>query len=404
MEKNYNLNGNGAMNNSAVNNVKTFRNAGSSASTGVASTHSATKIEDTQWVKYRNSRGGHGFAAEDVNAQIDRWHGRKVECVGKNNAPNGADRIVNGQQIQTKYCQSARDTVNSAFDSRTGMYRYDGMKLEVPADQYDECVQRMKEAISQGKVAGVTDPEMATQIVQKGHVTYAQAQKVAKAGNWESIKFDMRTQAISCAGAGAISAAIGFMNAKREGKSTKEAFKEASKSGAASSATALVGGVAAQQALRTAVGRNAAAAATKVVKPVVESAMKTQVGREVLTKTASVIAGKEVVEQAAVNVLTKAARTNVVTSTAMFVATSVPDTVKLCRGKISGADYAENMVSNAAGIGGGWAGASVGAAVGTAICPGVGTVIGGLVGGIGGGIGASSASRKVTSLFRRKRK
>ena len=90
----------------------------------------------------------------------------------------------------------------------------------------------MKEAISQGKVAGVTDPEMATQIVQKGHVTYAQAQKVAKAGNWESIKFDMRTQAISCAGAGTISAAIGFMNAKREGKSTNEAFKEAAKTGA----------------------------------------------------------------------------------------------------------------------------------------------------------------------------
>lgn len=402
MEKNYNFKGNGANNSSAVNNLRTSGNASKAAVNGVASTHSATKIEDTQWVKYRH-KTGHGFAAEDVNAQIDRWHGRKVECVGKNNAPNGADRIVNGQQIQTKYCQSARETVNSAFDSRTGMYRYDGMKLEVPADQYDECVRRMKEAISQGKVAGVTDPEMATQIVQKGHVTYAQAQKVAKAGNWESIKFDMRTQAISCAGAGAISAAIGFMNAKREGKSTKEAFKEAAKVGAVSSATALAGGVAAQQALRTTVGRNAAAAATKAVKPVVESAMKTQVGREVLTKTASVIAGKEVVGQAAVNVLTKAARTNVVTSTAMFVATSVPDTVKLCRGKISGADYAENMVSNAAGIGGGWAGASAGAAIGTAICPGVGTVIGGLIGGIGGGVGASSATRKVTSLFRRKR-
>lgn len=161
--------------------------------------------------------------------------------------------------------------------------------------------------------------------------------------------------------------------------------------------------MAAQQALRTTVGRNAAAAATKAVKPVVESAMKTQVCREVLTKTASVIAGKEVAGQAAVNVLTKAARTNVVTSTAMFVATSIPDTVKLCRGKISGADYAENLVSNAAGISAGWAGASAGAAIGTAICPGVGTVIGGLIGGIGG-VGASSASRKVTSLFRRKRK
>ena len=400
MEKNYSLNGNGARNSAVKNfNSTSYR----SAATGMASTHSATKIEDTQWMKYKH-KSGHGFAAEDVNAQIDRWHGRKVDCVGRNNAPNGVDRIVNGQPIQTKYCQTANNTVKSAFDGQTGMYRYDGMKLEVPKDQYEECVRLMREAISQGKVAGVTDPDMASKIVVKGHVTYAQAHKVAKAGNWESIKFDMRTQAISCAGAAAISGAIGFWNAKKQGLSNSEAAKEAAKAGAVSSVTALAGGVAAQQALRTTVGRNAAAAATKAVKPVVESAMKTQIGREVLTKTASVIAGKEVVGQAAVNVLTKAARTNVVTSTAMFVATSVPDTVKLCRGKISGADYAENMVSNAAGIGGGWAGASAGAAIGTAICPGVGTVIGGLIGGIGGGIGASSASRKVTSLFRRKRK
>lgn len=403
MEKIYNLNGNGANSNSTVNNFRNSGNNSRAAVNGVVSTHSATKIEETQWVKYRH-KTGHGFAAEDVNAQIDRWHGRKVECVGRNNAPNGADRIVNGQQIQTKYCQSANNTVKSAFDSQSGMYRYDGMNLEVPKDQYDECVRLMREAISQGKVAGVTDPGMASKIVAKGHVTYAQAQKVAKAGNWESIKFDMRTQAISCAGAGAISGAISFFNAKRQGKSTTEAFKEAAKAGAASSASALGGGVLAQQALRTAAGRNAAAAATKAVKPVVESAMKTQVGREVLTKTASVVAGKHVAGPAAVNVLTKAARTNAVTGAAMFVATSIPDTVKLCRGKISGADYAENMVSNAAGIGGGWAGASAGAAIGTAICPGIGTVIGGLVGGIGGGIGASSACRKVTSIFRRKRK
>lgn len=96
MEKNYNLNGMGAKN-STVNN---FNSASSrSAATGVASTHSAKKIEDTQWMKYKH-KTGHGFAAEDVNSQIDRWHGRKVDCVGRSNAPNGADRIVNGQPIQ----------------------------------------------------------------------------------------------------------------------------------------------------------------------------------------------------------------------------------------------------------------------------------------------------------------
>lgn len=61
------------------------------------------------------------------------------------------------------------------------------------------------------------------------------------------------------------------------------------------------------------------------------------------------------------------------------------------------------MISNAAGIGGGWAGASARAAIGTVIFPGFETIIGGLIGGINGGIGASCASRKVTSIFRRKR-
>ncbi|MDE6340557.1 MAG: hypothetical protein K2K97_12385 [Muribaculaceae bacterium] len=87
-----------------------------------------------------------------------------------------------------------------------------------------------------------------------------------------------------------------------------------------------------------------------------------------------------------------------------LVTTSWPNTVELCRSKISGTNYAENVVSNAAGIRGGWAVASVGAEIGTAICLRVGTVIGGLIGGIGGGIGAFRVSRKVSSLFHRKQK
>lgn len=390
--------------NSTMENTRNSHASMRGAANGVASTHSGHTIEGkTQWRQYHH-KTGHGFAAEDANAQFDRWHGKRVECVGRDNSANGADRIVNGQKIQTKYCRCARETVNSAFDSTTGKYRYDGMQLEVPKDQYDECVRRMRDAISQGKVEGVTDPEMASQIVRKGHVSYQQAQKITKAGNWESIKFDIRTQTVSCLGAGAIGAAIGFVNAKRNGKTTQEAIKEAAKIGGTSTATALGGGVLAQQALRTTMGRNMAARATKAIKPAVEAAMKTEAGAQMLTKTASVLAGKELTKQGAKQFLTQAGRTNAVVGGAMFIATAIPDTVKVCRGKISGADYAENMVSNAAGIGGGWAGASAGAAIGTMIFPGAGTVIGGLIGGITGGMGASKASRKVTGLFRKKDK
>lgn len=89
--------------------------------------------------------------------------------------------------------------------------------------------------------------------------------------------------------------------------------------------------------------------------------MKTEVGKNILTKTAAVIAGKQVTGVAATNVITKAVRTNTVISTVVFVGTSIPDTIRLCRGKIFGREYAESTASNAAGVGGGWAGASAGA-------------------------------------------
>ena len=179
-----------------------------------------------------------------------------------------------------------------------------------------------------------------------------------------------------------------------------EALKAASKQAVKSGATTMITGVAAQQLLRTQVGRNFAAVATKAVKPAVQAAMRTEVGKQVVTKTATVIAGKQVAGAAAANVVTKALRTNAVVSSVVFVGTTIPDAVRLCRRKISGQEFAENTATNAAGVGGGWAGASVGAAIGSAICPGVGTVVGGIIGGLGGGMGASFGVKKVFRWFK----
>ena len=374
--------------------AKEIRN---SSVNGVASVASTQCTNDQQWTKY-HSKQGHGFAAEDANAMWDRWHGKSVNKVGLDNSLNGADRISDGVQIQTKYCADAGKSVGAAFEN--GTYRYDGMKIEVPSDQYEEAVRIMRERISQGKVPGVTDPNMAEQIILKGHYTYDEAVRIAKAGNMDSIKFDIKTQAVACAFACGLSFAVSYCTAKSKGMSHTDALKFATKQAAKSGGTTLVTGVAAQQLLRTHVGRNFAAIATKAIKPVVRSVMKTEVGKNVLTKTASVMAGKQVAGVAATNVITKALRTNAVVSTVVFVGTSIPDTVRLCRGKISGRKYAENTASNAAGVGGGWAGASAGAAIGSAIFPGVGTVVGGIVGGIGGGIGASMGVKKVFSFFK----
>lgn len=362
---------------------------------GMASVASTNQIETkTQFTKY-HTKGGHGFVFEDAQAIHDRQLGRNVDQCGRSNELNGADRLVNGQPIQTKCCGTASRTFASGFDSATGQYRYAGQKFEVPSDQYAEIVQRMRQAISDGKVPGVTDPNRATDIVIKGRYTYAQARNMAKAGNLDSIKFDMRVQAAACAFACGISGGIAFIIAKCNGEDTGEALKIAAKSGLQSAGVAMLGGVMAQQFLRTTAGRSFAAAATHAVRPVMHSAMKTELGKTIIHKTASAVAGKSVAGAAAANVLTKAVRTNVVVSSAMAIATTVPDGIKYFRGKISGAEFCENAACNVTSVGGGWAGASTGAAIGSLICPGVGTAIGGLIGGIAGGMGAAVGTKKL---------
>lgn len=365
---------------------------------GVASTASTQCTNEQQWTKY-HTKQGHGFAAEDANALHDRWHGKSVDKVGMDNSLNGPDRISDGIQIQTKYYSDATKSVNAAFDN--GTYRYSGMKLEVPSDQYEEAIRIMRGKIASGQVPGVTDPKMAEQMVIKGHYTYNEAVRIAKAGNLDSIKFDIKTQAVACGFACGLSFAVTYFTETNNGKTHAEALKTASKQAVKSGATTMVTGVAAQQFLRTQLGRNCAAAATKAVMPAVQAAMKTEVGKRVITKTATAIAGKQVAGAAAANVVTKAVRTNAVVSSVVFVGTTIPDAVRLCRGKITGREFAENTTTNAAGVGGGWAGASLGAAIGSAICPGVGTVVGGIIGGLGGGMGASYGTKKAFAWLRR---
>ena len=102
---------------------------------GAASAKSASAVESTQWTKY-HSQSGHGFAAEDANALHDVLCRKSVDKVGLNNELNGADRIVDGSPVQTKYYKTAYDSVNAAFD-KDNMFRYPGQKIEVPKDQFE---------------------------------------------------------------------------------------------------------------------------------------------------------------------------------------------------------------------------------------------------------------------------
>ena len=361
-----------------------------------ASASLSTKAtESTQWRKYRNPKSSHGYVAEDANALYDRLHGRKVVKTGESNDPDGPDRIVDGVRIQTKFCKDAASTIHTSFNKHTGMYRYNGQVLEVPKDQYEEAVKLMAQKISEGKVEGVTDPAQASKMVKASPYTYKQSVRIAKAGNIDSIKYDVMNQAGASLKSGAISTVTSFVDAKMRGESTVTALKSSAKQGACTAGKTMVTGVATQQILRTGAGRTVSAAAQKGIGKAIDATMKTQAGRKVIEKTASAIGGKAVSGAAAKQVLSRAGSTNVVTAAISFVVSAVPDTVRLCTRKISGKEYAIRTASNGAGLAGGTGGAWAGAAIGTAICPGIGTAVGGFIGSMVGGIGGSTLVSKL---------
>lgn len=378
------------------------KHCGDSGLLGTTSAMSSHATESLQWREYYcgDRPTGHGYAAEDANALVDRQHGHKVQKTGRDNTSDGPDRIVDGVKIQTKYCKSARATINSSFNKHTGMYRYPDQQLEVPKDQYEEAVKLMEEKIREGKVEGVTDPAQAKEIVRKGHYTYEEAVQITEAGNWTSIKFDIRNQAGTSMKAGAISATMTFVSAKRRGATTKEALKVSGIQAGKTAGKTMVTGVATQQFLRTGAGRTTTALLEKGANKTIDAAMRTSVGRKVIEKTAAGVCRRAATGAAARNVLSRAASTNVVTATVAFAASTIPDTVRVFTGKISKKEFAKRTACNGAGAIGGTGGTWAGAAIGSCICPGIGTAIGGFIGGIAGGIGASAG---VGRLFHRKR-
>jgi hypothetical protein len=362
----------------------------------------ARHLESTQLNKF-GTKGGTGFAAEDANSLNEKLRGIKVQQVGVGNAKNGADRISNGIHIQTKYFDTATRTVSDAFDPETGLYRYPGMQLEVPRDQYDNAVALMRKKIAEGKVPGVRNPDKAGTLVKEGSVTYPQAKNIARAGNVQSLKYDAKNNAVSSGYAFAIGFAINFARGKWEGQTSAEALQDSLAMGLLSAGTSFVGGVATSQLLRTQMARKA----TVLVRSGVKAVAKTEWGRIMVDKIAAT-SGKTLSGGAATNYVSKMVRSNVIVSVATTAVISGPDFYRAAFSKNTswaqaGKNLAVNGVGVAAGSAGWMGGAAAGAAIGTAILPGVGTTIGtfvgGLIGSVGVGSGGSYLAKKALDQF-----
>ncbi len=351
---------------------------------------------------------GHGFAAEQANhlydkiTNVDFFCHNKVQMVGEDIDPNtgriiknGADRVVNGTNIQTKYCKTGGKCISECFEN--GKFRYmnsDGtpMQVEVPSDKYDAAIQAMENRIKNGEVPGITDPKDAKKIVRKGHFTYEQAKNIAKAGTVESITFDAVNGAIIATSAFGISTVLSFATSVWNGEDFDVAIKNATYTGLKVGGTTFITAVLASQLSKA--GLNSALVSSSEA---IVSIMGPKASAILVNAFRS---GTNIYGAAAMKSAAKMLRGNAITGAVSVVILSSVDVVNIFRGRISGKQLFKNVANTASTVAGGTAGwvggATAGAALGSAV-PIIGTAIGGFVGGLLGSFAAGAATSKVSN-------
>lgn len=188
---------------------------------------------------YMNGSRGHGYAAEYGNNAVDRFLLKRVENTAQHlenghQIKNGADRNVNGIEIQTKYYKTASESIGAAFENKQAKYiRTDGsgkmMPIEVPRDQYLQAVELMQKRIDSGQVPNVKPGEDAHDYVKRGYFTYDQSYCIAQSGTIESLTVDALSGAVCCMQAAGITAVIVFAISVWSGVPLKEALKQSLK-------------------------------------------------------------------------------------------------------------------------------------------------------------------------------
>ena len=305
-----------------------------------------------------NTPRGHGFAAENANHLYDKIS--KGDFIGKDNVKltgeeidpktgriikNGADRVVDGVNIQTKYCASGSKCISECFEN--GKLRYlnsDGtpMQIEVPSDKYDAAVKAMENRIKNGEVPGV-------------------------------------------------SATLTFATAIWSGEDFDAAIKKATYAGLKVGGTTFVTAILSSQLSRA--GLNSALVGSSEA---IVSLMGSKASAILVNAFRS---GGNIYGAAAMKSAAKLLRGNAITGAVSVVVLSSFDVANIFRGRISGSQLFKNIANTASTVAGGTAGwvggATAGAAIGSAI-PIVGTAIGGVVGGILGSFAGGAAAGKVS--------
>lgn len=365
---------------------------------------------------YLNNKGeyhtkGHGVAAERANNALDMLSGKNAKVIGGDNAANGADRLLDGIEIQTKYYKTAHQSVKSAFvkeitleDGTRKMtnvpYKYisqDGtpMKLEVPKDQYEEAVKKMEERISNGEVPGITDPKEAKNLIVKGHLTHQQAVNITKFGTVESVIYDFGKGTIIGLTSGSISFAINTAIVYWRTKDIKLAIRSSAIIGlkTAGKATAIF--------MVSAQMKRIPQLNSFLDKAINFNFNKMQNGKLIrggLYKAGTSGNIDYVGKTKPTDIANRTIKGAAVTAAATIAVTSSIEVIKMARGRISGMQCIKNIVVSASGITGGTIGGIIGGAL-LAPIPIVGPLVGSFVGGAVGGMVASKVAKTVMDEF-----
>jgi hypothetical protein len=333
---------------------------------------------------------GHGVMAEKASHLIDLAKGADVQHVGHTNALNGADRIVDGILIQTKYCSSGAKCVSSCFDAGGFRYMSNGapMQIEVPKDLHADAVKAMEVRISRGQVPGVTDRAEARNLIRKGHLSYEQAVNLGKAGTIESVVYDAATGTVVAGCAFGLSSAARFAMGVWNGEDASVAAGAAFETGLSVGGIALLTSIASAQLARTSIDR--------ALVPVGRAAVEAM-GPE-LVKTLAAAFGKEGLRGvAAERFVGRILRGNLVTTIATAGVMAGIDAWKLATGRITagqaGRSITVRTASTAAGAAGWVAGSAHGALIGSVV-PVVGTAAGAVIGGLIASVGAGGLAGK----------
>lgn len=377
-------------------NLGSFNDAFESAFAGGDSLGNYNTINKVFEEEKFHASQGHGFAAERANNLYDNLTGKKATILGDSNIKNGADRLVNGIEIQSKYCSTGSKCISECFENGKMRYTINNgtkpMEIEVPSDMFDDAIKSMQNRIRKGEVPGVSDPNEAKNIVRKGHFTYNQAKNIAKAGTVESLTYDSVNGAIISSSALGVSAVLTFATSVWNGEEFDIALKSAAYAGLKVGGIAFATSVLTSQLSKAGLNSALVGSSESITSIIGPKASATLVN--------AFRSGTDIYGAAAMKSAAKLLRGNIIVSGVTVVLLSSADVFNIFTGRISTKQLVKNVTSTTTTVtasAGGWiGGAAVGAALGSFV-PIIGNGVGAVVGGIVGSVASGGAANKITN-------